>query len=315
VCTLPKEYPATSLEPASAAGWQEIRYQESAGVGYLHFDFRNGAMSTEQCRRLQRAFRAAKARPTQAIVLVGGEDFHANGIHLSMIEAAHDPAAESWRNINAIDDLVLEVMTCTSHLTVSAVQGNAGAGGAVFALASDVVAARSGRVFNFHYKTMGLHGSEYWTYLLPQRIGRDAAYRLTESCLPISAERAFEVGLVDVLIDARGAGFMSTLTAHLHDWCRPVTLADLLASKRAALAPATILQRCRIDELARMRRDFESPAYHAARKAFVLGQAPVETPSHLAVHRQQERTASRSALARQAAARQPASAACEAGPL
>jgi putative two-component system protein, hydrogenase maturation factor HypX/HoxX len=314
VYTLPAEYSTNPVESAAAAGWQEIRYEESAGVGYLHFDFRNGAMSTEQCQRLQRAFHKAKARPTKAIVLVGGEDFHANGIHLSLIEAARDPAAESWRNINAIDDLILEVMTCTSHLTVSAMQGNAGAGGAVFALASDVVVARSGRVFNFHYKTMGLHGSEYWTYLLPLRIGRDAAYRLTESCLPISAERGFEIGLVDVLIDARGAAFMSALTKHVNDWCRPVTLADLLESKRAALVPATILQRYRIDELARMRRDFESPAYHAARKAFVFRQAPVETPGHLAAHRQQERVSSRPAPARHLAARQTAAAPHQHGP-
>jgi putative two-component system protein, hydrogenase maturation factor HypX/HoxX len=289
VLTLPEELPATFAKCKLIGSHHEIWYDESEEVGYLHFDFHNGAMSTAQCQRLRRAFQLAKARPTKVIALVGGEDFHSNGIHLGVIEAADDPVAESWRNINAINDLVLEVLTCTTHLTVSAVQGNAGAGGAVFALACDRVVARSGRIFNPHYKTMGLRGSEYWTYLLPRRIGCEAAHRLTESCLPISAERALEIGLVDVLIDARDAGFMDRLAACLRDWCEPTTLAGLLQSKREALPDAAVLHQHRLDELARMRMDFNGPAYSAARKAFVFKESPTETPSHLAPHRQRER--------------------------
>src|ERR1700750_1646834 len=36
--------------------YREISYEEKAGVGYLNFDFYNGAMSTEQCRRLREAY-------------------------------------------------------------------------------------------------------------------------------------------------------------------------------------------------------------------------------------------------------------------
>jgi putative two-component system protein, hydrogenase maturation factor HypX/HoxX len=279
VVALPEELPCTFAKCKLIGSHHEIWYDESADVGYLHFEFHNGAMSAEQCRRLQRAFQRAKARPTKVIALVGGEDFHSNGIHLGVIEAADDPVAESWRNINAINDLVFEVLTCTTHLTVSAVQGNAGAGGAVFALACDFVAARSGRVFNPHYKTMGLRGSEYWTYLLPRRIGAEAAHRLTESCLPISAESAHEIGLVDVLIDARGAAFMARLATYLDGLCEATKL--LLRSKQEALPPAAVLEQYRLDELARMRMDFNGPAYEAARKAFVYKEAPTETPGHL----------------------------------
>ena len=31
---------------------------------------------------------------------------------------------------------------------------------------------------------MGLHGSEYWTYSRPRRVGADEAMRLTQSALP-----------------------------------------------------------------------------------------------------------------------------------
>ena len=51
------------------------------------------------------------------------------------IEAATDPAEEPWRNINAINDLVLAILTTTDKITISAIQGNAGAGGVMLALA------------------------------------------------------------------------------------------------------------------------------------------------------------------------------------
>ena len=55
---------------------------------------------------------------------------------------------------------------------VVAVGGNAGAGGVMLALGADRVVLRDGVVLNPHYRTMGLFGSEYWTYVLPRRIGR-----------------------------------------------------------------------------------------------------------------------------------------------
>src|SRR5262249_25853340 len=82
--------------------YREIGYEEHAGVGYLRFEFYNGAMSTGQCLRLRDAYAYARARETRAIVLLGGDDYFCTGIHLGVIEAADDPGAESWRNLNAI---------------------------------------------------------------------------------------------------------------------------------------------------------------------------------------------------------------------
>ncbi|MGZ6675009.1 MAG: formyltransferase family protein, partial [Solirubrobacteraceae bacterium] len=106
--------------------FREIAYEEHAGVGYLHFDFYNGAMSTEQCRRLRDAYLLARSRrQTKVIVLMGGADFFSNGIHLNVIEAADDPAMESWLNLQAIDDVVREIVETDSHLVISALAGDA----------------------------------------------------------------------------------------------------------------------------------------------------------------------------------------------
>ena len=104
------EVPLAPEADVDGETWREIRYEERDGVGYLHFPFCNGAMGTAQCERLRDAYRHARARPTRVIALMGGPDFWSNGIHLNLIEASAHPADESWANINAMNDLVREIV-------------------------------------------------------------------------------------------------------------------------------------------------------------------------------------------------------------
>ena len=188
--------------------WQEIRFEQEGEIGYLYFDFYNGAMSTDQCNRLREAIIEAKKR-VKLVVLMGGRDVWSNGIHLNVIEASENTAEESWANINAIDDLILEIINSTAHYIISALQGNAGAGGVSLALAADKILARNGVVLNPHTKNMGLYGSEYWTYLLPKRIGYKKAERFTEDCLPWGVAVAHEIALIDGYCGETNTDFIS----------------------------------------------------------------------------------------------------------
>ena len=67
----------------------------------------------------------------------------------------------------------------------------------MLALVTDRVYAMSGVVLNPHYRSMGLYGSEYWTYTLPRRVGQKRALELTELCRPIGARQAYEMGFLD----------------------------------------------------------------------------------------------------------------------
>ena len=105
---------------------------------------------------------------------MGGPDFWCNGMHLHCIESAGSPADASWANINAHRRPCPRYFATETHLTIAAMHGNAAAGGVFLALAADRVLARSGVVLNPHYRNMGnLYGSEYWTYLLPRRVGAE----------------------------------------------------------------------------------------------------------------------------------------------
>ncbi|MFF1904407.1 enoyl-CoA hydratase-related protein [Kitasatospora sp. NPDC058218] len=278
------EVPAPLMPAPRDRVWSDIRYREDGPVGLLRFSFPGGAMSTGHCRRLLDAYRFAVARPTSVLVLGGGRDFFSNGIHLNVIEAASDPAAESWANINAIDDLVEAVLTTTDRLVVAALGGNAAAGGVMLALAADEVWCRQGVVLNPHYRLMGLHGSEYWTYTLPRRVGAAEAGRLTAQALPVSAAAALRGRLVDrVLASApqdfgREAGRLAGLLA-----ASPTAQGRIAAKKAAREADELVkpLAAYRREELTVMRHQFFTPdaPYHALRAAFVRKRpAPVPVP-------------------------------------
>ena len=281
---------ANDLAPAGAT-WQDLRYEEAGPVGFLHFDFYNGAMSTRQCQRLRSAWQWACRRPVKAIVLMGGHDYWSNGIHLHCIEAAASPADESWANINAIDDLAEAIINSESQLTIAALQGDCGAGGCFLARAADLVWARAGVLLNPHYRNMGnLFGSEYWTYLLPARVGVEGARTIMRNRLPMSATAGVSAGLVDACLASDPDAFRIDVARRATELAVAPELAARLRSKRAqrhadeALKP---LASYRAEELAELQRNFYGfdPSYHVARYHFVHKTPASWTPRHLAIHR------------------------------
>ncbi|MEU6084828.1 hydrogenase maturation protein [Streptomyces sp. NPDC047108] len=268
------EVPAPLWPDDGRHAWSDIRYDESGAVGLLRFSFPGGAMSTDRCRRLLTAYRFACSRPTDVVVLGGARDFFSNGIHLGVIEAADDPASESWANIQAMDDLVEEILTTTDRLVVAALGGNAAAGGVMLALAADEVWCRTGSVLNPHYRRMGLYGSEFWTYTLPRRVGEDGAERLMREALPAGAAGALSAGLVDRVVDAGPEEFTAETTRMALRLASSSVLRDRIAGKKSARErdeAAKPLGEYRVEELAHMRKAFFDPQapYHALRAAFV----------------------------------------------
>jgi len=253
-------------------------------------------MSTGDCEELLAAWHHAMRRPTRVIVLTGGRDFWSNGMDLNSIEAAESPADESWRNINAMDDLAEAIINTTSHVTVSAMAGNGAAGGVFLALAADRVWARDGIVLNPHYKNMGnLYGSEYWTYLLPRRVGETGIGQIMGRRLPMLAEQAQQLGLVDAVGPNRPGDFAEFVAKQARalaedGWQQAI---DAKTEARAADEAQRALTSYRKAELDRMHLNFFGfdPSFHVARYRLVHRTPHAWTPLHLARHRSINRTA------------------------
>ncbi|XP_078578189.1 hydrogenase maturation factor HoxX-like [Branchiostoma floridae x Branchiostoma japonicum] len=249
--------------------FQDVWTTRQDGVCYVHFDFYNGAMSTHQCKRLEKVLCGVEADPDcTMVVLMGGYNFFSNGIHLNVIENSECAATESWANITAIDDVVKAIFSMRSKVTVSALQGNAGAGGVMMALAADKVWSHAGVVLNPHYRKMALFGSEYWTYSLPRRVGNPVAEELTHELQPLLATEARDKGMIDDVIGYNA----DELNAQIPRMCRRLQLEsrEILREKQSETSSLwSTLEEHRHQELARMWKCFHDKEYHKRRHNFV----------------------------------------------
>jgi putative two-component system hydrogenase maturation factor HypX/HoxX len=211
----------------------------------------------------------------KVIALMGGNHYWSQGIHLHCIEAAPQPSEESWSNINAMNDLVAEVIETDHQITVAAVRGNAGASGAILAAACDRVWMREGTLLNAHYQAMGVYGSDYWTYVLPRRVGAASARRLSEQGLPTLAREARQLGLADRLLPEdwdnceRELDRMLAELTEPSSWHRAVKAKERVRQRDDRRKP---LQRYRDEELLQMHRACFDPdsAFHAARRGVIF---------------------------------------------
>ncbi len=274
-------------------GYRDIYYEEESGVGYLYFSFYNGAMDAHKCQRLQQyLIKTKQKKSTKVIVLMGGHEYWSNGMNLNIIEAAKSPADESWKNINAMDDLVLEIINTNSHLVVSALMCNSGAGGVFLARAADEVWARSSVILNPHYKDMGnLYGSEYWSYLLPRHTSDKDTQYIMKNRLPMGIKEALSIGLVNKSIDGNKNDFISAIKRKAEKLSKTSSYDTQLKQKvkqREKDETNKPLQQYRDEELSNMKRNFYGfdPSYHIARYNFVFKVKKSRTPITIAKHMQ-----------------------------
>ncbi|MDQ1267467.1 MAG: putative two-component system protein hydrogenase maturation factor HypX/HoxX, partial [Campylobacterota bacterium] len=260
----------------------EISSKVMGEVGYLYFNFHNGAMGSEQCIRLKYAFEYLK-ESCKVVVLMGGADFFSNGIHLNILEDSQKQGEDGWSNINAMNDVVKSILCADDVITVASLGKNAGAGGVFLALACDYAVAREGVVLNPHYKTLGLSGSEYHSYTLRKRVGKTAADELLNKCFPISAKRAFEIGMIDKVYEDKN--YFDELNefaqALLEDEER---YGDFLYEKEKYLSKnVDMIEQKKEQELKVMYSEFwdEESLFHRLRHDFVYKVCPLQTPNRL----------------------------------
>ena len=277
------EIPAPLTAPPTAVHTHaSVTYREHGAVGYLDLDLPSGALTPADCRRLRDALLHAGSRPTRVLVL-GAIRSMLSGIHLGFVESQDDPAAASWDNITAIDDVVEQVMATTRQITVAAIGSGAAAGGLMLALACDETWARSSVALAPNYLAMDLYGSELWTLNLPRRVGTQAAARLTSQARPMGAAEALALGLIDRAMPANIADFEQQVLAAAHGLAADPAWSTRLHHKRTTAYPSEVVAAHRRQELARMHDIFFNPEarYHALRRAFMHKTPADATPEHL----------------------------------
>ncbi|WP_040701116.1 enoyl-CoA hydratase-related protein [Nocardia vinacea] len=269
-------YPILTVPQNTAATYRDIHYRRegSSPIATITIDAYNGAFDTSFCLRLADAIRFAGRQGTDVLVVRGTESnpHWCNGIHLGAIEHADDPAREGWANITAINAVCRALLECTSQVTVAALTGSAGAGGAMLALAADVVVARQRVLLNPHYATLGLTGSELHTFTLPRRVGSDRARELLTECPSLDTVEAHRANLIDHVGPDRE--FDCWLDDLVREYCRPTVRAAAMRAKYARLnvdLPPGRIDAILTEELAQMSADLfgDRHGFAARRHAFL----------------------------------------------
>ncbi len=277
-----KEHRLPLIFDMSYKTFYEIGSHIDGDVAYMCFNFHNGAMHSEQCIRLKYAFEYLK-ESSKVIVLIGAEEFFSNGIHLNILEDSKKQGEDGWSNINAMNDLIKSIIFADEVITVASLHKNAGAGGVFLALACDYVVASKKTVLNPHYKTLGLSGSEYHTYSLPKRVEEVKAQELLDRCLPISADEAKGIKMIDEVFEQENyfdtlRGFCSALVEDEEKY------EDYIYDKEDYLEEnEKFIDSCKEKELKVMYPEFwdKDSSFHTLRHEFVYKTCPIKTPDRL----------------------------------
>lgn len=283
----PFKLPAAQVLPSTSPlmydypSFKDIHVSVKNEVCYVQWDFYNGAMRDDHCYRLKQTLRHHMNSEIKVVVLLGGHRCFSNGIDLNTIEASENPAAQSQKYIHAINDLIQYIMNDLSDkIVISVLRGQAGAGGAMMTQAADFVFIQENSLVNPHYKTMGLHGSEYWTFNLPSRLGSLAqANALVNSLMPLNAQQAVTSGFADFPFST-----FADVEQMIHDQILP-NIDDHL-KRKSSKRNENILKYghpevCRQREIQIMNENFHSHEYNRARYQFVRKIPMNTTPFHL----------------------------------
>ena len=260
----------------------ELRVQRKDEIAYLYFNFHNGAMTSTQCIKLKYAIEYLKEE-CKVLVLMGADDFFSNGIHLNILEDSKKQGEDGWSNINAMNEAVKAVLLCDEIITVASFNKNSGAGGVFLGLACDYAISSENTIFNPHYKTLGLSGSEYHTFILPKRVGQTKSKELLENCLPINAKNAKKINMIDEVYP------FEDYQEKLEIFCENLlknedTFEEFIDRKKDFLEQELpLMEECKEKELQIMYDEFwqKSSSFHTLRYDFVHKIKPKNTPKRL----------------------------------
>ncbi len=178
--------------------------QTSDGVMLLTIDnpAQRNALNPDIGRSATAALRLAATDPAvRAAVFTGvGEHFCSGGNLATMREFLDKPRAAMVERIGVLNELVRSMRQFPKPI-IAAVEGAAAGAGFSLALACDlIVAARDAR-FTMAYVKIGISPDGAPTLLLPRALPMQLASELMMEGVPIGAERLYQAGVINRLVD------------------------------------------------------------------------------------------------------------------
>ncbi len=160
---------------------------------------RHNALSDAMLEQLHAALdRAEQLASCRIVVIRGTSGVFCTGMDLNEAAADQQSSTQSFRGAPFFD--LLRRITVTPRVVVSLVEGRAVAGGVGLAAASDFVFASEQAQFGLPEALWGLLPCSIAPFLL-RRAGFQSLSAMTLSTLPVDANKAERIGLVDEVAD------------------------------------------------------------------------------------------------------------------
>lgn len=134
------------------------------------------------------------------VVLEGQNGLFCTGMDFKEISSMNFSDTTQFKSFVRAYLELLKLFTTTPLIVISKVDGRANAGGIGFVSASDFVFATPKAEFGLSEALFGLLPANVLPFLI-RRIGFQKAYHLTLTTQPVNAQKAAEIGLVDVVVE------------------------------------------------------------------------------------------------------------------
>ncbi|WP_420996597.1 enoyl-CoA hydratase/isomerase family protein [Cupriavidus sp. 30B13] len=137
----------------------------------------------------------------RAVILCGAGDAFSAGGDFDMVQEMIDSFEARCRVWKEAKDLVYNIVNCAKPI-VSAIQGPAVGAGLVAALLADIsIASKSAKIVDGHTR-LGVAAGDHAAIVWPLLCGMAKAKYHLLLCEPVSGERAEQIGLVSLAVDA-----------------------------------------------------------------------------------------------------------------
>ncbi|EHB55472.1 Enoyl-CoA hydratase/isomerase [Mycolicibacterium rhodesiae JS60] len=175
----------------------EIEVEQNVGILAINRPAVRNAIDLPTAEEIAAALDDVEARPEiRAIVITGRGGFFSAGMDLKAL------AATNQRPITATRGAFGIVEKPPAKPVVAAVEGAALGGGLEIALSADVIVAAENAKLGLPEVARGLVATAGGVLRLPGRVPRAVALEMIMTGSPISAARAYEIGLVNRVVPA-----------------------------------------------------------------------------------------------------------------
>ncbi len=183
---------------------------------------RRNAISVLTMQELTAAFREAEADDAvRGVILTGSDQLFSAGADLNdalKVDSAAVGVAyfKKWHDLcNTVESLAKPV--------IAAIEGFCMTGGCELSLACDLRIAGQGASFAITSSRIGTVAGAGGTQRLPRLIGPSRALELLLSALPIDADEAYRIGLVNRLAPQGGSLAMAKSVVQSYEACAPLS--------------------------------------------------------------------------------------------